>query len=240
MRHGGLLAVAMVALAGCSGDDGDGSATVSVGEERERRDSGRAGAPAVTEEDSGTPAVDYRKCSNVELVQFPAEDGDLGELVTRTTDPPDFGITRQQMEWDADCSDPTAVITLSGGSCVSPSAHALVIELSAEAISTRELVLGQNAVTEDADKGVVIHYTRPNSAAEPRGEWGNCMAIEDEDNLGLLDFRARPELRAGTSIQARFQLLLPACDGQDNPPQSLSGAFNVTLSEDASDACGSP
>jgi hypothetical protein len=63
--------------------------------------------------------------------------------------------------------------------------------------------------------------------------WGSCGAASGE----VVFLEAPGSLTKGQILQARYQLLLAACDGSTNAPIEVDGAFKVELRYDFASLC---
>jgi hypothetical protein len=234
MRRAGWLLAGLCLIGACSDDRPD----VPGGSQEPT--AGGVGLPEVDsghpDDDAGTqdaavdagPALPVYTCERVEVLG--SSGGDTPNE-TSTDTPADFMISRQAVSWQ--CDPDRITISLSDGSCPRGAGHELTIELSMAAIQDMVLRLGNNPVLAESDSGNMrVRYTRPKRLADPSGTWGNCLPAD-----GQLIFLEAPELKARALLQARFSMMLPACDDSGNPPYLVAGAFKITLRHDPSEAC---
>jgi hypothetical protein len=175
--------------------------------------------------DSGIPAY---SCERVEALLSSTEDT---PNLTSTDLPDDFVVTRQAVSWGADCTTPLLTLEFSDGACPHGNGHQLELDLSATALLSGVIHLGNNDVSAD-NANIVARYTRPNRL-KPYGTWGTCGAAS-----GTLIFLDPPgNLSKGQFLQARYQLLLAPCDDSKNSPIEVDGAFKVELRYDFASIC---
>ncbi|MFI5307921.1 MAG: hypothetical protein ACHQ53_11235 [Polyangiales bacterium] len=186
------------------------------------------------DEDAGhavaAPAL-ANECVNVPATPAGA-DLPTSDFVNAIGMPTDFAVTRVVASWEASCARPTLRIAMSDGACPSGHGHELSFSLDALALDAGTIHGGLNTVVGDPTPDqIAIRYVRPNHL-DPTGTWGTC-----NDASGTLDLLGDLATTAGTVFQGRFDLLLTACDGSTNLPQSVSGTFNVSLRRGVKDVC---
>jgi hypothetical protein len=211
---------------------GGGSSTTSTGGGSHPRADAAAMPPG--DEDGGRAAaapVLPNECLNV-----PASPAGVdlltSDLVNAIGAPSDFAATRLVAAWEASCAKPTIRIAMSDGACPSGHGHELSFSLAAAALDAGTIHGGLNTIVADPSPDqIAIRYARPNHL-DPNGTWGTCNGAS-----GTLDLLGELATKAGTVFQGRFDLLLTACDGSTNGPESVSGTFNASLRRGVKDVC---
>ena len=154
-------------------------------------------------------------------------------VATAIESPSDFFVTRQAATWNGNCASPLLVIELSNGVCPNGAGHELEFTLPANAIADGQIGFGLNTIGPELDTtdSIRVRYTRPQPYA-PVGVYGTCEA-----GGGQISFFEVPDITRAMNIQARFELVLEACDGKPNPAQVVSGYVDVRVRRSLTDYC---
>jgi hypothetical protein len=228
----GLLAIACGEGKGPTAPEGpqSGGPPIMLGEVDANSPDEDSGAKPVGGRDAGSDAGSSPaySCERVEALRSSGEDT---PNLTSTDLPDDFVVTRQAVRWSTDCATAVLSIELSDGTCPRGNGHELDIDLSVAALQEGQIRLGNNEVSADSTN-IVARYTRP-TRLKPHGMWGSCGAASGQ----VVFLEAPGGLSKGQILQARYQLLLAACDGSTNAPIEVDGAFKLELRYDFASLC---
>jgi hypothetical protein len=232
-----LVIVGLLVAGGCGGDDEDRpgrvpvfNGTTDAGRDAEVPDDEDA---AVADDDagaSGEPGIVPGECEKVDPLAARNEDIPEAERPSGLMTPQDFTITRALATWDTtNCNDPKFVITLSEGFCPNGRGQSLTFTLSANAIESGDIFVGDNLLVPDGDNPEIsVRYKRTPVA----GEIGTCDGV-----TGQITFPSAPELTRGSTLFGRFQMDLTDCTGGSLPTKTFAGAFKVTVKRSRSEVC---
>lgn len=187
------------------------------------KDAGQSELDA-SDSDAGKPTAEVltRSCSQVSVFQTTGED--IGSA-TSTERPADFLVSRQSESWSVtDCANPKLSLEFSDGVCPQGSGHQLAFTFDLNDLADGAIHAGNNEIVSDIDgTGIQVRYTRPTKLS-PKGTWGSCDGAS-----GQLIFLNEPTPSAGSIIDARYDMILPSCDGSDQDPEVLVGSMRVVL-----------
>jgi hypothetical protein len=221
------LLILAVVLSACGDDEPKAPITPGGGPGQEFGETHKDGGGTVDDTDAGsTPDAGMGEgpmpfeCVRIDPVMFSSDEV---PTVTATTTPADFAITRQVGTWTGDCPSPSIVVELSNGNCPNGQGHELEFWFPANGIEDGNVSLGLNILDPDALNGIRIRYTRPERYTAA-GVYGDCGGA-----TGTLVFYDPPDVTRAMNLRAKYDLMLPPCDGKPNPVQAVSGYFDVRI-----------